>query len=60
MYIDFYDIRDKYLHNGLEKHIDIDNLYKVQKITVFLLKRLILLNKKLTNSSELLEHFEVK
>ena len=60
MYIDFYDIRDKYLHNGLEKHIDIDNLYKVQKITVFLLKRLIRLNKKLTNSSELLEHFEIK
>ncbi len=60
MYIDFYDIRNKYLHNGLEKHIDIDNLYKVQKITVFLLKRLIRLNKKLTNSSELLEHFEIK
>ena len=60
IFIDLYDIRDKYLHNGIEKHIDIDNLYKVQKITVFLLKRLIGLNKKLTNSIELLEHFEIK
>ncbi len=57
---EFYDIRDKYLHNGLEKHIDIDDLFKAQKITTFLLKRLIQLNKKITSLKELLEHFEIK
>tara|TARA_R110000851_G_scaffold207537_2_gene359650 strand:+ start:39740 stop:41047 length:1308 start_codon:yes stop_codon:yes gene_type:complete len=59
IFIDFYDIRDKYLHNGLEKHIDINNLFKIQKITVFLLKRLIGLNKELNDTSELLEYFEI-
>lgn len=61
IFIDFYDIRDKYLHNGLEKHIDIDELFKIQRITVFLLlKELIQLNKKITTSLELLEYFEIK
>lgn len=57
---EFYDIRDKYLHNGLEKHIDINDLFKVQKITLFLLKRLVELNKNLKSSEELLDHFEIK
>ncbi|OAD91323.1 hypothetical protein A7A78_12240 [Aequorivita soesokkakensis] len=60
LFVEFYDIRDKYLHNGLEKHIDIDDLFKVQKITIFLLQRLIRLNKELTNSLDLLKYFEIK
>ncbi|WP_228853062.1 hypothetical protein [Aegicerativicinus sediminis] len=56
----FYDIRDKMLHNGIEKHIDLNNLYKVQKITLFLLKYLVELNKKLKTKIQLYNYFKIK
>jgi len=60
IFIDFYNIRDKYLHNGIEKYINLDDLFILQNTTTYLLLILIQLNETLTTTKELLDYFNIK
>lgn len=56
----FYDIRDKFLHNRIEKPVDLTDLFEMQKLGLILLLYLVELNKKMNSISEVLNHFEIE
>ncbi|WP_319266175.1 hypothetical protein [uncultured Draconibacterium sp.] len=56
----FYDIRDKFLHNRIVKPIDLAELFEFQKLGLVLLLNIVELNKKMSSIAEVLDYFEIK
>lgn len=55
-----YETRDKFLHNRILNPIDINELYKMQKLSLILLLQLIDLNKKYSTVDEVLNYYEIR
>lgn len=58
IFISQYNIRDTYLHNGIELRFSDDLFYKFHYIAITLLKKIILLSENIKSKSELIEYFE--
>ena len=57
--VDFYKIRDQYLHNGTRRPIQKDLLFFFLDFQRVLILKLIDLNKTMTALDEVLEYFEI-
>ncbi len=56
----FYNVRDKYIHNRISKPIDINELYKIQRLCLMFLLQMIDLNKNYSKINDVLNYYGIE